>query len=142
MVRRGSSFADGASQEDLDRGGRRLLLEDRNPNDAPREMVDRDRHPPTEGPNRGECEGKPRNPESEHCWHGRQVGQPNVIWTSRGHAALGGGRTCCWPVGPSLLREHPADGGRGEMKPSPAEHVCDPPGSHRGTENLETPNDS
>ena len=57
-----------------------LLVEDREPDDAAREVVEDDGNPPAEGPPLGERRGQPWHPEAGTGRHERQVDVPRVAW--------------------------------------------------------------
>lgn len=70
---------DGTVEEGSHRLGGRLIGENGDSHDAPREVIDHDGNPPTEGPDLRQREGEPRHPEAERGWNRREIGVPDVV---------------------------------------------------------------
>lgn len=115
-----------------------LATEDRGAHDAPRAVVDGDAHPPAEGPDLRQGEGKPRGPEAKRGGNARQIDMPQVV------RLPGGDDARRWLQGPAGFRgsrraQHPADGRRAEVQTRTCENPGDPDSPHGGAEDLQPP---
>ena len=141
MSWRTSRILQGAVEELHDGDGRGPVLEHREPDDPPGEVVDHDGDPEAEWPSLREGPREPGDPEPTDDGHGREISVPDLVGALRRHDASRGRDDGRRSLAVALLGEHPPNGRRPEVEAGSAEHPGDLPGAHRGAERLQPADD-
>ena len=99
-------------------------------------MINDHSDPPTKWPALRQGERLPRCPETRTGRYRRKIYMPNVIRFFGGNYGAGGVGRWLLRFGLRRLIDDPSDGRGTQVKPSPAERLCDLDLAHVGTQYL------